>query len=68
MLPPVHPVLDEAGSRRVVVLVANCVRFAQARYQLLVVVAQLRKGADARPKGVSRSWQNEVGVLRHLSC
>src|SRR5215813_14204060 len=39
----VDPVLDQAGAGHVVVLLANRVGLAQARGQLLVVVAQLRK-------------------------
>jgi len=39
----VDPVLIQAGAGHVVILVANCVGLAQARRQLLVVVAQLGK-------------------------
>src|SRR6516164_2486814 len=39
----VDPVLDQAGAGHVLVLVANRVGLAQARRQLLVVVAQLRE-------------------------
>src|SRR6516225_4158790 len=42
----VDPVLDQAGASHVVVLVANRVGLAQARYQLLVVVAQLREHVE----------------------
>src|SRR5262249_20568053 len=42
----VDPVLDQAGAGHVVVLVANRVGLAQARRQLLVVVAQLREHVE----------------------
>src|SRR6516162_3566781 len=42
----VDPVLDQAGAGHVLVLVANRVGLAQARRQLLVVVAQLREHVE----------------------
>src|SRR5262249_5859071 len=50
----VDPVLDQAGAGHVVVLVANRVGLAQARRQLLVVIAQLREHVEGR---------DEVGVV-----
>src|SRR5215469_18202549 len=50
----VDPVLDQAGAGHVLVLVANRVGFAQARRQLLVVVAQFGKHIQRR---------DEVGVV-----
>src|SRR5215470_7941805 len=44
----VDPVLDQTGAGHVVVLVANRVGFAQARHQLLVVIAQLRQHVERR--------------------
>src|SRR5919198_412790 len=44
----VDPVLDQAGAGHVVVLVADRVRLAQVRRQLLVVVAQLGKHIERR--------------------
>src|SRR5215467_14844520 len=44
----VDPVLDQAGAGHVVVLLANRVGLAQARGQLLVIVAQLRKHIQRR--------------------
>src|SRR6516225_8044436 len=50
----VDPVLDQAGAGHVLVLVANRVSLAQARRQLLVVVAQFGKHIQRR---------DEVGVV-----
>src|SRR6516164_11828633 len=50
----VDPVLDQAGAGHVVVFVADRVSLAQARHQLLVVVAQLGKHVQRR---------DEVGVV-----
>src|SRR5258708_17906351 len=44
----VDPILDQAGGCHVVVVVANRVRLAQARAQLLVVVAQLGEHVPRR--------------------
>src|SRR5919197_5130557 len=44
----VDPVLDQAGAGHVLVLVADRVRLAQVRRQLLVVVTQLGKHIERR--------------------
>src|SRR6266508_6819675 len=50
----VDPVLDQAGAGHVVMLIANRVGLAQARRQLLVVVAQFREHVEGG---------DEVGVV-----